>query len=386
MKRFPAFAAVLTGAAFATALTASANSRPASMPAPLTKPSVDTAPHLDFVSIPGLTPIGSGTMRYDAGSIDVVRIAHWKHTFTLENTTRQSLTIISLRGSCGCETLLLTKGGSRVSQVQLAPGEKSDFLLDVQLAVNQAGPVRKYVWVYGPEVGSGQAAPLATLELDMALRQSVVFVPGRLDFGKVPSGAGAAQALTVTLDAGLISGRSLPPLTSADPSLQIVPSGDLQKTNVNGQAALRQSYDVKLSPSAPAGQMSSELRFQTPAGETGRDASLTRLSVSVFGVIAGALDAMPASVFFGSLPAGKPVTRTVVLSLASAQSVQSLGVSSSNSWLRATLDNAENSAKHHLLSVTLTDQAPPGSLQGKVTVALRSGERLEIPVIAELTK
>lgn len=55
------------------------------------------------------------------------------------------------------------------------------------------------------------------------------------------------------------------------------------------------------------------------------------------------------------------------------------------SRLAAALDRPAASGPHPLLPVTLTGLAPAGPIQGKVTVALSSGERLDIPVIAELT-
>ena len=85
-----------------------------------------------------------------------------------------------------------------------------------------------------------------------------------------------------------------------------------------------------------------------------------------------------------SIPAGKPVTRTVVLFLASA-SGQSVSVTSSNPWLHAAMDRPTGPGSRRLLSVTLTGLAPAGPIQGRVTVALADWEHLDIPVVAELT-
>ena len=392
MKHFPAIAVALVLVGLVVVLRAGAAPNPPSC--------------LHFLTIPGSTPLNAQTLHYEAGSVDVVRTPHWKHTFTLQNSTSQSVTIVGLRGSCGCETLLLAKGGA---QVRLAPGEKADVLLDIHLTLDQSGLVRKYVWVYGTE--AGQAAPLATLELDMALRQSVFFTPNRLSFGKVPSGAGASQEMTVTLDADLVSGqllsgqllsgRSLPPLVSSDPAIHAVPVGQLQKITVKGQAAVCQRYVVTVSPAASAGDLSTELRFQAPPStDPGDTALMSPVLMSpvlmspvlmspvlpVAGTIDGNLDAMPASVFFGSLPAGAPAKRTVVLSLASVQSVGFLRVSCSAPWLYATLNQSETAARHHLLTVTLARSAPAGLLQGTITIVSGKNDRVTIPVIAELTK
>ena len=252
----------------------------------------------------------------------------------------------------------------------------------------QPGVARKYVWVDGPRTASGQAVTLATLEVDLRLRQSVSFAPAFLDFGRVEAGAGARRPVTATFDpdllpaSSLLSGTSAPMLDGAGSDVRALPLGPMQRITEEGQPRLRQTYQVLLSPSAHAGRVWGALRLGLPPPPGGGPALVAGFAVS--GTVAGALDARPATVFFGSLRAGAPVTRLVVLSLAPPGG-QSLTVTSSSPWLVAALDRSGASGPHRLLSVTLTRLAPPGPIQGKVTVALPSGERLDIPVIAELT-
>ena len=342
-----------------------------------------------FLPLPGLALVEGSIYQYDAGAVDTVRIPHLERAFTLKNTSRQPITITRLRGSCGCETLLLLHGGVSTPTARLAPGEQATIHLTVNLHAGQPGAVRKYVWVDGPPTASGQAAPLATLEVNILLQQSVSFVPSFLDFGKVEAGAGARRSVTASFDPDLLptlvlTGASpLPPLGSASPDVQARPLGPVQRVMEGGKPRLHQTYQVTLSPSAHAGRLSGQLWLDLPGGGT---TPAPRVGLAISGQVAGAIDALPASVFFGSLPAGKPVTRSVVLSLASPLNAQRLSVTSSAPWLLAALDQPAASGPHRLLSVTLTAQAPPGPLQGKVTVSLSDGERLDIPVVAELTK
>ncbi len=375
-----------------------------------------------FLPLPGLALVEKNTYLYDAGTVDIIRTSRLERSFTLKNTTRQPISITRLRGSCGCETLLLLQGGAAKPAARLAPGEQATIHLTVALHAGQPGAVRKYVWVDGPPTASGQASPLATLEVDILLQQSVSFTPSFVDFGKVAAGAGARQSLIASFDPDLFPTLLLPgsrplPLGSAGSDVLARPLGPVQRVLEGGKSRLHQTYQVILSPSAHAGQFSGQLWLDLPqpggtthfggdathfggdathfggdATHFGGDATppdgtapASRVSLAVTGQIAGAIDALPASVFFGSLPAGKPVTRSVVLSLASSNA-QSLSVTSSAPWLHAVLDAPAASGPHRLLSVTLTAQAPPGPLQGKVTVALSGGEHLDIPVVAELTK
>ena len=346
------------------------------------------AAQVAFLPLPGLALVEKDTYLYDAGAVDTVRVSHLDRAFTLKNTSRQPVTIARLRGSCGCETLLLLRGGAATATARLAPGEQATVHLTVALHAGQPGAVRKYVWVDGPLAASGQAAPLATLEVDIFLQQSISFTPSFLDFGKVAAGAGARQTVTASFDPDLLPtlllpGASPPPLGGALSDVQARPLGPVQRVVEGGKSRLHQTYQVTLSPSAHAGRLSGQLWLDLPGGGT---APAPRVGLAVTGQVAGAIDALPASVFFGSLPAGKPVTRSVVLSLASSLNAQPLSVTSSAPWLRAALDSPAASGTHRLLSVTLTAQAPAGPLQGKVTVALSDGERLDIPVVAEMTK
>ena len=109
----------------------------------------------------------------------------------------QPVTVADLRGSCGCGTLLLAKDGVQTKNVTLASGDKADIHLWIRLNSDASGPVRKYVWAYGPPA-AGQGTPLVTIALDMMLEKSVSFEPASVDFGTVTAGHGASRPLPVT--------------------------------------------------------------------------------------------------------------------------------------------------------------------------------------------
>jgi hypothetical protein len=348
------------------------------------KPTDAAVPQVAFLPLTGLSLVEKSTFHYDAGTVDPIRTPHLDRTFTFKNTTNRPLTVARLRGSCGCETLLLLKGGIAAPTTRLEPGEQATIHLSVNLHGGQSGPVRKYVWVDGPAASSGQTLPLATLEVDILLERSVTFLPSSLQFGKVAAGAGASQSLTVSFDASLFPGSDPPRLTSPSPDVQARPTGPLEHTFEDGKPQLQQTYQVILSHEAHAGPISGELGFDLPPLPSSV-APVTRVKLLLSGEVAGALDVLPASVFFGSVPAGSPVTRSVVLSTASPASSPSFTVTTSAPWLHASLNPASFPAKQHILSITLTPQAPIGPVQCTVTVALGK-DHLDIPVVAELTK
>ena len=148
-----------------------------------------------------------GTGKCELGKLNPISSTRALCQFTLKNETNRSVPILKLRGSCGCQTLKMSKRGVEVVQTALVPDEK----LDIEIAINLSGlrgSIRKFAWVYG-----ASNEPLATMEMAGTINEVVSFDPAVLDFGK---GAGGARslALTVVADAEAVKNGIFPPLKS----------------------------------------------------------------------------------------------------------------------------------------------------------------------------
>ena len=330
----------------------------------------------------GLTRDAPGTYRTDLGTLDPLRVATVERTFTVRNTGRHSVTMADLRGSCGCETLLLTRKGAQAKSLILAPGDEADIHLSIRLNTYADGPVRKYVYAYGP-ASTGQGTPLMTIALDMRLEKSIIFDPPSVDFGTVPAGQPASRPLLVTALKAMVAGDDLPTPASLNPDVTVRPVAATLPVVQDGKPALRRLFLVILSSHAPAGQIGGDIRFESSARPSEQGPLIQ--TASLLGIVSSSLSAAPSTAFFGSLPWGSGPTRAVVITLP-AGSVGALTISADRPWVTATLSPAVPASGRRLLTISLLKDAPAGDLLATVTLVMGGKESLAIPVIAELTK
>ena len=332
------------------------------------------AAFLTAVPQAGEETVGLAAVRWNAGVIDEGHESHVDHTFTLKNTRVQAVTVSKLRGSCGCETLFLTKSGKEVPTVSVAPGETVQVKVSVALRAGQSGEMHKYAWAYGPETSS---PPLNSMEIALTVRAPVVFEPNVLDFGTVSIGVSKSVSITVTADASALIGKSLPIPVSSKASVIVTPVGAETTVERDGKAARSRRFQVTLSEPVEAGSVSGNISLPVPVGS-----ALAGVSVPLVGTISGTMTAQPKSVFFGSIPSGQGVTREVLLSEPAVQRGKGLSVSSGSPWLTARVQEAAGTKP--LLVITLKPGAPVGVVQTQVVITAASGERLSIPVVGEI--
>ena len=318
-----------------------------------------------------------GEAQTDVGSVDPAVQAQATQTFRLKNTTGGPITISRLRASCGCETLLLTKGGQSVPTTILAPGEQAEVKMSVRLAGQHSGRLEKFAWVYGPQ---GDPA-LATLVMALTIRQAVSFSPDFLDFGTVAGQTTHVRPLTVTVDRSAVPPGGLPPLADEDGEVRAAPQGSPQPTLRDGKPSVRQDYLVTLTAPPQSGRVSGRLRFAAPPQGGGL---LSSVFVSLGGTVTGDLSASPKTVYFGSVVSGQAATRQVLISVSAQKASSALTVSSSSVWLSPSLSPPGGSPR--LLTVALKAGAPSGPLQAQITVVSDKGDRVVVPVIAEIVR
>lgn len=338
-----------------------------------------TAP-LAVVTDSKVTAPSPGYAQANAGLVDPATTSVVEQVFRLKNTTAQPVTISRLRASCGCETLLLSKAGRSSAMTVLTPGEQADVKMTVKIAGQRTGVVNKFAWVYGPQGDP----PLATLAMVVTIREAISFAPSFLDFGSVAVNTSQTLPLTVTADQSVVPASGLPPLVSARPDIRITPQGTPQPVLRDGKPSLKQNYLVTLVLPLQSGRLSGDVRFQSLPQTTGQ---LSSAFVPLGGTVTGEIAASPKSLFFGSVSRAQPVTRQVLISVAAKNAGGRLTVSTDTPWLLASLAAQEIPGTlpgQCLLQVTLKNGAPAGSFEAKIFVVSEKGERLTVPVVAEI--
>jgi Protein of unknown function (DUF1573) len=354
-----------------------------------------------------VTPTGKATGRCDFGQI-LLLIApengpggkspgkSRERVVMLRNTGTTSIEIERLESSCGCTTAMLPAEGG-VTRTRLAPGEKIALRIALHTETLKPGPLRKWVWVRARH----QAQPIATLAITAFVQAPATFTPATLDFGRVPAGEKRALRLTATTPVGSVNASAWH-LASTNPDVRIedetAPSDVDNKRSTNGHAT--RTFTVTLAPDALLGRIEGALRLVAGPSDTnashaaipvnGGDADAgSGLSVPLAGEVSGSLSAMPRVLVLGSTPAGKAVTRQVIVQGETPDALRGLQISSTSPSVSARLlpftpppDNA--TATTVTLAVTLADTAPAGGFQADVIVTTRTGQRLRIIVLGSV--
>ena len=283
----------------------------------------------------------------------------------------------------------------------MAPGEKIALRIALHTETLKPGPLRKWVWVRARH----QAQPLATLAITALVQAPATFTPATLDFGRVPAGEKRLLRLTATTPVGLPN-APVWHLVSTNPDVQIETErapGDANSRQNSGASAAR-IFTITLALTAPLGRIEGALRLVAGLPDSVRERNTSPitntntnigmgLSVPLTGEVIGSLFATPRVLVFGSTPAGKAVTRQVILQSDTPDALQGLQISCASPSISARLlpfpatpDSAimQNNPATATLTVTLADTALAGGFQTDVVVTTRTGQRLRIVVLGSV--
>lgn len=347
---------------------------PARAAAPPAAP--DTAPLLS----PSLRVVSGGTVetgapdvaRQDLGVVDGTMHPELQAVFVLRNIGRDPVTITDLQTSCGCASALLGAGTTATLPVTLAPGTETSVQATVRLQ-DLEGPINKLVWIYT----RGSVLPALTLQIAATVLHAVTFSTRLLDFGVVPAGSSPARPLTVTIDRRLLgTAGAMPALISSNPDVQVLPVREPQASSAPADESVPvrvRSYSVAISPRARSGRLFGTLTF---AGQSGGP------TVFFSGEVIGAVSATPGVVQFGAVAAGRGASTKVRLAFASGGAARRARIVCTSPWLSTRLRPEGGAAA--VLEIVLAGRTPPGDLRSTVTVIPGGGERLALPVFADV--
>jgi len=342
------------------------------------------AVHLAVLPAPGVQAVSADVGQHDFGTVSLLAPALITETFTVRNGTRAPLVLDHLQPSCGCIAAAVTRQQNAAPPVkQIAPGQSISVKVLLDPTGLEPGPLHKTIWVFT----QGQDAPAATLVMVGNLLPAASFSPQVINFGSVAAGTKLSQLLTVTLDPKLLPAGTVTKVSSSDPSVEVVPvpSSAAGAVPANGQS--QRQYRVTLLPDAYLGILSSRISLSVTASGAGGASSAKGIAAGgtqngaafVTGEVAGDISALPATLAFGTVAAGKQATQQAFL-LGLAQS--GLAAATDNPYLTARL---QIGGQKPLLVVTLSRLAPVGPLSGNIIVKTQNGQRLRVPVFALIT-
>ena len=341
---------------------------------------------LSLVAQDGVSLLYTNQGGYGFGTANPLDTPQITAVFHLKNDTNKPITLSRLEPSCHCthaEPLPLS-----AALPTIAPGQMAAIRVTVDLAGHPAGNLEKTVTVYV----AGSTRPAAVLAMEGLLMPLVSVTPALLDFGIVAAGKEKTLPVTVTVDPRLIPGGVLPELRSSNAALRLVPQPVVVTPAFAGTSKMvTRSYAAVLSANAPLGPVNGSLSFAPlPQASPVAAEAFTGGSVLLLGQVQGEVSALPQSLAFGTVKQGEEATRQVALMGNSADAVKAVLVSSPSAFISARLQplsptfgaGGQIVTNARTVLVTLSRNAPPGTMQTQLKVSLASGRRLLIPLSA----
>ena len=258
----------------------------------------------------------------------VARAAKTEHRFTIKNPFDQEMRLAGIRASCGCTTPI-------IETKVIPPGETGTILARFNT---------------GTFTGQKQATLTVTLdrprytELQLVvrgyIRSDVVFFPGEAQFGQIDQGE--PHNLEIALD---YAGRSDWEINRIEAPNKFVST---EFEEVSRQAGrIRYKINVEISPDAPSGFLKNQLVLHT------NDRRLTTVPLALYANIQNSIQVSPQALELGSLTAGEPTNKRLVVK--AKQPFRVLGVESES--LNVDFEPADSSRKVHMLNLQLIPKA-----------------------------
>lgn len=277
----------------------------------------------------------------------VARGAKIEHRFTLENVYEEEAHIASVRSTCGCTAVEVTKH-------DLKTWETAEIIaiLDTRNFLGQKDATITVVFdrPFHAEV---------QLHVHSYIRSDVVVQPGAVQFGSVRQGATAEQRFTVSY-AGRPDWR-IESVECANPHVQTHLS---EANRANGQV----TYDLttRLDAETPVGYLRDQLVLVT----NDQNPRAARVPVAIEGVVVSSLSVRPSPLMMGVVTTGQSVTHRLVVQGQEPFHIKKIDCNDPRFAFH--VDDEMKSV--HLVLVTFTAGAEPGQINNKLQIATDLGD------------
>ena len=346
---------------------------------------------LTLLAASGLELTNAFTGRFDCGAVDPIATPRIERAFILRNDGKLPLSITRLKTSCGCESAAFLRDGREQPHPEqktaiLLPGEQAEIRLAVSLSGQQGYAKHAFLWVYGKE----STEALASVEIVAQIEPSVIFEPPLLRFSSAVAGSKQTISFSAAFDPRLLTPGQTIAVTGSSVFIQ-VEAEKSEQLEKRGEKTFRvRSFHATLLPAAPSGRISGSVSFglTEPAPKPGASPTPLTVSIPFVGERGGTFAASPTLLMFGSLTSGQEIKRVLLLTAAAPKTLQAAKITSDSRLLtiRAAPPEAAGSGAAQRLEITLSGQTPPGPFSARVTIETASGEKLVIPVIAQIEK
>jgi probable HAF family extracellular repeat protein len=333
----------------------------------------------------GVDKVNEQALRYRVGEIDPYQKPLIKQNFRLFNAGKTAVPI-ALQTTCGCTSTLLSANGKAVTA--LPAGKEGIVSVTLHTDRIKPGIFSKYIYV----LTGDDPAPIASFEIQGSVVELVRFEPTVLDFGKIQAGKGSSVPLVAHIDTRFKGIK----LQTNNPDIEIVPTSKPKEQSRVGERVFESiTYSVSLRSNASIGEVKGEVYYLpiTPPNPKPKGEALPRdieplggVRTTLAGEVEGSISANPRVIVSGSVERGKPFLREVELNSKNSEVLRYLKATSSTPYIGVSIHSSitEDGVPHRTLAISVSEKAPAGALNAKVTIITKQGERLVIPVLLNI--
>lgn len=279
------------------------------------------------------------TLEHDFGT--VARGAETVYKFEITNLYKQPMKIVGVRSSCGCTS-------PSIENKVINTYEKAYLVAKFN--------THTFVGRHGATLTVTFASPFAAevqVRVHGNIRGDVVFSPGAVEFGKVDEGENKEQRIAVSY-----AGRDdwkIVDITNDNDNFEVEMDGG---TRTAGKVTY--NLVVRLKDSVPSGFVKDQLTVVTNDSR----ADSQRIPLFVSGHVVPEISVTPENLVLGTVKAGEPVTRKVVVR--GKKPFKILDVNCGDNCF--TFQTDDESKELHLVEIIYRPGDQPGPIKVPVTI------------------
>ncbi len=283
------------------------------------------------------------------------------HVFKFENHGNETLEIKKVKPSCGCTAAIL-------SQNTILPGKTGEIKATFN-SRSYNGKVKKTIAVLSNDPDS----PSHKLTISGEVIEEISIKPRNINFGSLHGDNQTDKTVKVSIKSQSGADFKILKVTPSKPFIEASATVD-QNGEYTIVATLKDYNEI--------GRFSGKILLETNSKKQ------QQASIAFYGVIEGDISINQKRIYFGTVPAGKEITKKLFVKI-NESNIKILRTKISPDYLSVNVDNKyEERNPHCLIEINLLKQAPIGKINGLLELYTNSKEQsvINVPITGEVHK
>ncbi len=283
------------------------------------------------------------------------------HVFKLENHGNETLEIKKVKSSCGCTAAIL-------SHNTILPGNTGEIKATFNSG-SYNGKFKKTIAV----LSNDPDTPSHKLTISGEVIEEISIKPRRINFGSLRADNQTDKTVKVSIKSQSGPDFKIIKVTPSKPFIEASVTAD-QNGEYTIVATLKDYHNI--------GRFSGKILLDT------NSAKQPQASIVFYGVIEGDITINQKRIYYGTVPAGKEITKKLFVKI-NESNIKILSTKISPDYLSVNVDNRyEQRNPHCLIEINLHKDAPIGKINGLLELYTNSKEQplINLPITGEVRK